>query len=56
MKIRLVTQVEPATREAILKIANRETRTESAMANLLLLEALAARARKSPRQPMPSSD
>ncbi len=46
MKIRLVTHVETTTREAILKLANKETRTESAMANILLQEALAVRLKR----------
>ncbi len=46
MKVRLVTQVEDATLDAVTKMALKETRTVSAMANVLIQEALAARVRK----------
>lgn len=56
MKVRLVTQVEAEVRDAVAKLADRETRTESSMANILLQEALAARSRKAPRLPMHSDN
>ncbi len=46
MKTRLVTQVEDTTLDAVTKMANKEARTVSAMAHLLIQEALAARAKK----------
>lgn len=49
MKIRLVTQVEHSTLAAVEKAADRETRTVSAMANILIQEALAKRI--TPRRP-----
>lgn len=46
MKVRLVTQVEASTLDAVTKLADKETRTVSGMTAILLSEALAARAKK----------